>query len=271
MREVCFSTAAVAALLLVSGGAQAAASLKAHYLFQNNFASSVAGAPDLVALNPTGAGGFDLDTVAGIPARTVYHVGGSVDPALQGGLQFDTTGLLAADSYSVALTFKLFDRQDDWRRILDVSDRQSDSGLYVDPGNNLAIYPDSGSNVAFTNGVYRNIVLTVGPAGPDNVHAYIDGGQSLATTTAVMNLGASGIINVFLDNVMGSGQLEWSRANIAALSFYDGVLTADEVSAINGDPLNPPTVPEPSMWAMMIAGFGMVGLSLRRARLRVIG
>jgi len=250
--------------LTVSANADAA-TLKASYFFDNTLASSTAGAPDLVAIDPSGTSGFVNDSVYG-SARQVYFVGGTNANANQGDLAFSSTGLLTSDSYSVALTFEFFDRQNAWRRILDVTNRGSDAGFYVDPSNQLDVYPISGSSVAFNNGVYRNVALTVGPSGLNNVTGYIDGVGSFTTTTNSLDLLPGGLINLFIDNDMGGGQGEWSTANIASARFYDGVLTAAEVGAINHDPVTPPDggVPEPASWAMMLIGFGATGAVLRR-------
>nr|WP_295658582.1 PEPxxWA-CTERM sorting domain-containing protein [Polymorphobacter sp.] len=243
-----------------------AATLKASYFFDNTLASSTAGAADLVAIDPSGTSGFVNDTVYG-HTRPVYFVGGTNANANQGGLAFNSTGLLTSDSYSVALTFEFFDRQNAWRRILDVTDRASDAGFYVDPSNQLDVYPVSGSSVAFSNGVYRNVALTVGPSGLNNVTAYIDGVGSFTATTNSLDLLPGGLINLFIDNNMGGGQGEWSTANIASARFYDGVLTAAEVAAINHDPITPPPVggvPEPASWALLLVGFGAIGATMRR-------
>ncbi|MGI4878969.1 MAG: PEPxxWA-CTERM sorting domain-containing protein [Janthinobacterium lividum] len=243
-----------------------AATLKASYFFDNTLASSTAGAPDLVAIDPSGTSGFVSDTVYG-NARPVYFVGGTTAVANQGGLAFNSTGLLTSDSYSVALTFEFFDRPNAWRRILDVTNRTSDAGFYVDPSSQLDVYPVAGSSVAFTNGVYRNVALTVGPSGANNVTAYIDGIGSFTTTTNSLDLLSGGLINLFIDNNQGGGQGEWSTANIASARFYDGVLTAAEVRAINHDPITPPPVggvPEPASWAMLLVGFGAIGATMRR-------
>ncbi|WP_226896013.1 PEPxxWA-CTERM sorting domain-containing protein [Polymorphobacter sp. PAMC 29334] len=259
-------TIGLSVLALTVAANAGAATLKASYFFDNTLASSTAGAPDLVAIDPSGTSGFVTDTVYG-NSRQVFHVGGTNANANQGGLAFNSTGLLTSDSYSVALTFEFFDRANAWRRILDVTNRTSDAGFYVDPGNQLDVYPISGSSVAFTNDVYRNVALTVGPAGPNNVTGYIDGIGSFTTTTNTLDLLPGGLINLFIDNNMGGGQGEWSTANIASARFYDGVLTAAEVGAINHDPVTPPPVggvPEPASWAMMLVGFGSIGTVLRR-------
>ncbi|MBU3076379.1 PEPxxWA-CTERM sorting domain-containing protein [Sphingomonas sp. XMGL2] len=151
-----------------------------------------------------------------------------------------------------------------WRRILDTSNRGFDGGLYVNPQNDLEVYPGRGADTDFLAGDYRNIVLTVKPGATpgalSQVSAYIDGGASLGLMTSVMDISMSGILNLFLDD--GS---EWAPASIAALSFYDGVLSAAEIAEINGDPIpHPSAVPEPASWAMMILGFGAVGVASRR-------
>jgi len=253
--------AAIAATLALTVGAAQAATLKASYLFNNNLSSSVGGAPDLVLTDPTGTSAFQTDTVFG-NTRQVLFIGGDNSNANQGGLTFNSTGLLTSDSYSVALTFEFLDLTGQWRRILDVQERTSDNGFYVNPGNNLDIFPVSGSSAGFTTNQYRNVALTVGPGGA--VNAYIDGGASLSTNTNIMQIGPNGLINLFLDNTVAGGQFEWSQSRIAVANFYDGVLTADEVFGIDRNPTG--AVPEPSTWAMMIMGFGAAGMMMRRQR-----
>jgi hypothetical protein len=253
--------AVAAATLALAAGAAQAATLKASYLFNNNLSSSVGGAPDLVLTDPTGTSAFQTDTVFG-ESRTVLFIGGTNANADQGGLTFNSTGLLTSNSYSVALTFEFLDGTNRWRRIVDVEGRTSDNGFYVDPSNNLNVFPVNGSNAGFTNNQYRNVALTVGPGG--EVKAYIDGGASLTSNTNIMNIGPNGLINLFLDNTQAGGQREWSRSRIAVANFYDGVLTSDEVFGINQNPTG--AVPEPATWAMMIMGFGAAGAMMRRRR-----
>lgn len=267
--------AVAAAVIALWAGHADAATLVASYGFNGTLASSVTGAPSLVAVDPTSTAAYVTDTVRGV-SRTVYQIGGVNSPLLsQGGLTLDTTGVIsAANGYSVELTLEFLGRDNAWRRILDTLDRQSDAGFYADPSNQLDVYPVGGSAAGILAGAYRNIVLTVGPSGPNNVTAYIDGGTSLNLTTDVLNIGSSGIIGLFLDNVAGGGQGEWSNANIATANFFEGVLTAEEAAAFKGDAYVPPIggggsvggVPEPATWALMLIGFGGIGASLRRRR-----
>jgi hypothetical protein len=274
------ATAAIAAIAVTS--AAHAATLVASYQFDNSLASSVGGAPALVLTDPTATSGFVSDNNYFGATRTVLHIGGAATPVTQqGGLTFNSAGLLTHDSYSVALSFKFEDRDGAWRRILDVQNRQSDNGFYVDPSNHLDIFPVAGS-VNFTNDTYQNVVLTVGPSGPNNVHAYLQGVGEFTTTTDIMDIAnadnPNALINLFLDNVIAGGQGEWSAADIAVANFYDGILSADDVVAFNSNPTGLPGgdggsggaggVPEPGTWALAILGMFGVGSILRRQRMR---
>ena len=124
---------------LAFGGSASAATLVADYEFNGNFSSSVAGAPDLVATDPLGTSSF---------TGGVYNWTGASEPtADQGGLTFDSTGLLNPTSYTVALNFKFNEGNNAWRRIVDVQNRQSDNGFYVDPNNNLDVFASCGKHI----------------------------------------------------------------------------------------------------------------------------
>ena len=260
MIKVLVGAALAAALPAVPASA---ATLVGSYGFNNNLAASNAGGQTLGLIDPTGRSGFSTDTVFGVE-RTVFNFRGTTTPSQQGGLTFDTGGLLTPNSYSVALTFKFNERNGGWRRILDVTDRASDSGFYVNTSNNLAVFPTSGSNVNFMSGAYRNVVLTVNGG---QASAYIDGGASFVANSNVMNLSnGPGRLTFFADNLLGGGTGEWSSGSVAALRVYDGVLSAAEIAELNRIPFVNSAVPEPAAWAMMITGFGFVGGAMRRRR-----
>jgi hypothetical protein len=241
-----------------------AATLVGSYGFNNSLTSSVPGGSALTLIDPAGKSGFSTDTVFG-QQRTVFNFLGSSLPAEQSGLSFNTNGVLAPEIYSVALTFKFNERNGNYRRIMDVSGRTSDNGFYVDTSNNLSVFPTSGSNVNFLSGSYRNVVLTVGGG---KASAFVDGGSSFSSTTPVMNLtNGPGLLTFFADNNVGGAQHEWSSGSIAALRIYNGVLSADEIAELNKVPfVATAAVPEPATWAMMLAGFGLVGGTLRSRR-----
>ncbi len=60
-------------------------------------------------------------------------------------------------------------------------------------------------------------------------------------------------------------------APAAAMNSLPGMLAPDSGTAQNlpelvQDPMVPGVVPEPGTWAMLIAGFGFVGVAMRRRR-----
>ncbi len=240
-----------------------AATLVGSYGFDNSLTSSTAGGPTLGLIDPTGTSGFGTDTVFGTE-RTVFNFRGATAGGSQSGLVFDAAGLLGANSYSVAMTFKFNERNGGWRRILGTNDRTDDDGFYVNTANNLTVFPQAGSNVNFVSGAYRNVVLTVDG---NKVSAFIDGGASFSTLSDVMSLSkGSGKLTFFADNILEGGLGEWSSGSIAALRVYDGVLGATEIAKLNEIPFVNNAVPEPATWAMLISGFGLVGSMMRRRR-----
>jgi hypothetical protein len=245
-----FSAAASVVLSVCASMSAHAATLVADYEFNGNLNSSVAGAPALIAVDPANVASF---------SNGVYNFGGANEPtSQQGGLQFDnSSGLLSSTSYSIFLDFKFDDRNGAWRRIVDVQNRTSDNGFYVDPGNNLDVFPVSSSSSGFTTGDFHKVLLTVGNG---VVTAYLDGdgsNQVLQTTTDVMNINnPENVINLFLDNTQGGGQGEWSAGSIDQALFYNGVVTFNQVGA----------VPESSTWAMMILGLCGLGFMAYRKK-----
>ena len=246
------SAAATLALSVCASVSAHAANLVADYEFDGNLSSSVAGAPDLVA---TGTGSL---------SGGQYNFTGSATPTSdQGGLTFSSAGLLNPTSYSIFLQFTFNEKNNAWRRIVDVENRHSDNGFYVNTSNNLAIFPVSNSGGLFTTGFEHRILLTV-----DNgtVKAYLDGDdpahpeQVLVDSTHLMDINngnnPGSLIHLFLDNTEAGGQGEWSSGSINRALFYDGVVTFDQVTA----------VPEPATWAMMIFGFAGVGFAAYRRR-----
>jgi Concanavalin A-like lectin/glucanases superfamily/PEP-CTERM motif len=251
---------AMLAFGVAAGSAFAAPSPVAQYGFNNTLTSSVGGAPALTVTDPLSQSGFTTDTVFG-NTQQVWSFAGLASPVTdQAGLTLNTTGLLTQNNvYSLELVFKFTQGVNAWRRIVDVSSRSTDNGFYVDPSNNLDVFPIGGGS-AFTNNVYHDVFL-VDNAGV--VTFYLDGSAQANLTTTVMDIDSSNNINLFLDNVVGGGQGEFSNGSIASLRLYNEALTA-----VPPPPVPPvvPGVPEPETYALMLVGLGALATVSRRRR-----
>jgi hypothetical protein len=202
-----------------------AATAVATYQFNNTLAADEAGAPALVPTDPLAASGFVADNVFGVNQQVWSYHGNENPTNQQAGLTLNTTGLVAPTSYSVDIVFLFTQRQNAWRRIIDVEDRQSDNGFYVNPSNNLDIYPVSGSTAAWTNGVYHHVVVTNNGT---TVNTYLDGVGQFTTSTALLNINNANnpglLMGFFLDNVIAGGQFEFSDGRVALIRLWNGVL-----------------------------------------------
>lgn len=166
----------------------------------------------MTVTDPDGPSTFVSDTVFG-GTRTVWAFNAASTANVdQVGLTLNTTGLIAPQSYSVDMVFLFTDRNNAWRRIIDVENRQSDAGFYVNPSNDLAVYPIAGSNADWTNGIYHHVVLTNTGS---QVKGYIDGVAEFTAPTSLLNLdnasNPSLLMNFFLDNIAAGGSRSTRR------------------------------------------------------------
>ncbi len=235
------------------------------YEFNDTLAADQAGGPALTATDPLASNSFTTDTVFG-NTRTVYSTVGNTTPLQQAGLTLDTTGQLTADNiYSVVLITETTEGDNAWRRLEDVQNRQSDDGFYVDPNNQLDIFPVTGASAPFVKNVYHDVVLTV-----DNgtVQAYLDGILDFTASTTVMDINNPGnLINFYLDNVTGGGQGEYSNANTALIELYNSALTQSQVTTQFDNPFPAQQIPNgtPEPGALALFG-GMIVSGLACAR-----
>jgi hypothetical protein len=242
MRPIVAPVLSCAVVLACATGA-AAATVRATYLFGDTLAAQEASAPALEAVDPRGLNAFESATVYG-QARRVYRWDGNGTPATeQAGLSLATSGLIPPDDYSVELVFAFLDAPDWWRRILDVRDRTSDDGVYVDPDRHLYFYSDAvgegGGTTPWTNGVFHHVVLTV--ASTPAVTGYLDGVREFTVPTAGMRIeNPGGLLHFFLDNVTSGPTDDFSDGRVALIRVYDGVLTDSQVGQLAQDPFQPP-------------------------------
>ena len=251
--------------VLLASAARADLTPVATYQFQNTLAADQGGVAALTAVDPTGTSGFQTATLYG-QTRQVYQFSGNASPASdQGGLTLGTSGLVASNQYSVEMVFQFVDNSG-WRRILDVQNRQSDNGFYVDPSSHLDVFPVVGGTTNFTANAFHDVVLTV--ANDGTVNGYLDGNLEFSTTTAVMNVDSNNLMGFFLDNVVSGGQGEYSPGQVGLIQLYNDVLSPAQIAAQAVNPFaGLGTVPEPSSVALLgLGAAGFVGLAAGRRR-----
>ncbi|QKR99651.1 PEPxxWA-CTERM sorting domain-containing protein [Sphingomonas sp. CL5.1] len=173
------------------------------------------------------------------------------------------TGLGALSAYTIDVGFTLDSlngpRGNGYVKLIDFSNLTSDSGYYSYYGH-LNAYPLSDStNAVFTADSPVRLTLSRDSAGL--ITAYIDGtqiyAQSDSTNQSKTLIDGLNPLTFFTDDtVTASGE--------ASSGFVDYIRIFD--SAITPGQANPVGVPEPSTWAMMIVGFGLVAAAARRRK-----
>lgn len=247
-------------LCAVASASMAAPVVVATYKFNNTLAAEQAGVAALQSVDPLGTNGFEAATVNGSSQQVFHWRGLGNDPAQQAGLTLDATGLVSYDNYSIAMTFEFLTASafgGGWRRIVDTQNRQSDNGFYVDPGNFLQVYPVVTGSTTFTTPGFHEVVLSnLVNGNVREVKAYLDGVLQLQSNTDQLNLdnpnNPGHLLHFFLDNLAGPAQQEYADGRIAALTLYDGILVG--------------SIPEPTTWALMLAGLALLGSAAKRRR-----
>ncbi len=250
-----------------------AATLKATYLFDDTLSAEQGGAPALIAIDPLGSSGFETATVFS-DSRRVWRFDGAADPPVdQGGLTLDTSGLLTPNSYSVEVVALWFGRgtsplAPDWRHITDVEDRNTDNGFYINPNDNIELYPTGATGGGtFGVGEFRHVALTVSSS--DVVVGYLDGTPEFSMSTDLFKIdnvnNPSSLMHFFLDDTTSGYPNDWASGQVALIRVWDGVLADAEVRELAADPFGQ-AVPEPSCLVLLLAGGAIAACRFSRRK-----
>ena len=221
----------LASCLLAIGTAAGAAD----HLYQlNGSLSDTLGGPDLVAHGGTlGATSYTFGKDQGL--STQFSLG---------------------SVYTIDMSFS-FDTHNGWQKIVDFSGLAADQGMYTS-GNQWNFYDVGGYTVAPADGASARLTLTRDAS--SNFTLYVNGSQigAFVDSSNKANFGAN-MANFFIDD-FHTGQNEATSGNVDYIRTYDRALNSDEVARL----ANP--VPEPSTYAMLGAGLGLLALLRRRQR-----
>jgi hypothetical protein len=258
------------AFFFIFGGIATGATLEATYTFNGNLNAQQGGAPALVATDPLGMNAFTTDTVFGNANQPVYSFNGNPTPTdQQAGLTFDdSSNLISPSSYSLEIVFDLADVAG-YKRVVDVQNRQSDDGLYLLNGH-VNLYPTATGTDSIAANTYADLIYTDDGT---TVNAYLNGTLEFSDADSQLNIdngnNSGQLVNLFLDNLGGGGQGEFSDGNIALFEAFDGVLSSDDVATLSSNPFANvgSSAPEPSSLVLLLAGVGMLA-GVRRVAFR---
>jgi PEP-CTERM motif len=171
------------------------------------------------------------------------------------------TGFSNTAVYSIEVFFSL-DELSGYRRLLDFKNGTTDTGLYSYFQQTRFYNVASSGTTDFTPGTMARLILTRDSTG--NTVAYV-GNTATMSFMDSGNLAVIGsVLTFFNDDGAVSG--EQSSGFVDYIRIYDTALTANEVGALLPPGAVGGAVPEPSTWAMMLAGFGLLGCAIRRRR-----
>jgi hypothetical protein len=251
--------------------------LQADYQLQGVYDSSVGSIGPLTSTGDPAGLQFVNDTVNG-NSQLVLQVSNSFNgtTVVQAGVQSQVAPFVDPANYSAVLlsNFSFAVNSTDITKVMDFKNLSSDAGLYVNDTTGLLGFYDGGamllgaSSTPIASGEYVQIVLTRDNA-TGMVTVYANGVPQFSFTdsTGLAVLGdATNTGNAFLtlyqdDNggLGGSAVPEGTVGNIARLRLYDGVLSAEQVAALDT------VIPEPTTLALVIfGGLALLSPILRR-------
>lgn len=228
----------------------------ATYNLNNNLLAEESGVAALQEIDPTNANSFQVENVFG-QSETVYRFAGNMSPTEQGGLVLNTTGILDLDNaFSIELVFRFDLNNSSWEPLVNVSNRTSDNGFYVDPNGKLQVYPSAAGSDTVSQDVWHTAILTNNGT---TVEGYLDGIFQFDLVSPSMNFdeyttnNPDRLMHFFVDNLVGAGLNEYASGAVDSIRLFDIALSQTDIDDLNN-------VPAPMFSAVTILVIGMLGL-----------
>jgi hypothetical protein len=172
---------------------------------------------------------------------------------------------ISTSNYSILINFQ-FAADSGYRKIIDFKNLTSDEGLY-NLSQTLNFYPVASNNSTTLLAGQNASVLLTRDGSTGAVNGYVNGALMLSFTDA-SNLATFSepqqIIHFFQDDIRTGGR-ESSAGIVDSICIFDGAISSDGASNASCNVIS--VVPEPSEWAMMILGLGLIGSIARRRQL----
>ena len=190
------------------------AALVAEYDFSGNLKSNISGAADLV---------YTSEEFSYLECGT----GQAFQFPAGAGLQLDTSGLNASDSYTLSILFE-FNQTSGFRKILDFKNKAEDAGLYTNNGA-MEFFPVGSSGNLFDVDTFVQLVITRDNTG--NLIVYLDGAEAInVQDEGAGQIGIDNVLSFFLDDITTTG--EASGGTVASIAIYDDALSSAQVQGL---------------------------------------
>ena len=210
--------------LLAPASAQGATTLVGDYRFDGRLAASDGPGAPLTELGPD-ASTFATENVGGTDQTVLRFPNGN-------GVRFTTPAPIA--DYSIVVQFRL-EELSGWRRVMDMSSRTQDRGLYLLDGQ-LQFFPFPVGPTTIGPNEWVEVAMTRDSAGL--VTWYVNGAfeATRSDTSAPYFAKLTDSVNFFVDDFLFGGEM--SGGAVARIRVFDGVLTAHEVRDLPRGPVD---------------------------------
>ena len=220
---------AIALCLLALGAfapasAQGATTVVGDYRFDGGLAASDGPGAPLTDIGP-GPTTFATETVDGTDQSVLRFPRGN-------GVRFTTPTPIT--DYSIVVQFRL-EEVSGWRRIMDMSSRTQDRGLYFLDGQ-LQFFPFPVGPTTIAPDQWVEVAMTRDSAGV--VNWYVDGAfeATRSDTSAPYFAKLTDSVNFFVDDFLFGGEM--SGGAVARIRVFDGILTEEELRDLPRGPID---------------------------------